>query len=185
MRKVDYARNFSIKAHQHQVYGDFFPYSMHIEMVWAEYLRMTKTAGDVNAFLLYLTPEQLHDLECVLWLHDVLEDTGITYNDIAKLFGTEIADSVFNLSDGLGRNRKERKAIMYLNIKDDVVAKVAKVIDRLANIRFCKDMGGKLDMYTNEHSGFVTGIAIHNNEHEIFHWLRVELEKILGLTKEE
>ena len=48
------------------------------------------------------------DLLCAAWLHDVIEDTPATYQDIRELFGEKIADLVWAVTDEMGRNRYER-----------------------------------------------------------------------------
>lgn len=46
----------------------------------------------------------------VAWLHDTMEDQGITFGDLVKHFGLRIAQSVKVLSDLEQGNRCERKA---------------------------------------------------------------------------
>lgn len=45
----------------------------------------------------------------VCWLHDCIEDQGVTYATLVSHFGTTVAGGVMMLSDAEGGNRAERK----------------------------------------------------------------------------
>lgn len=45
------------------------------------------------------------------WLHDAMEDQGVTYQELERLFGSAVADGVRWLSDMEEGNRAERKRL--------------------------------------------------------------------------
>lgn len=89
-------------------------------------------------------------------LHDCLEDSGISYNDIKKKFGIAVAEVVYLCTDNKGRNRAERKnKAFYDEIKGSLQAIKIKVADRLANARSSVKNGhGMSDMYKKEYAHF-------------------------------
>ena len=67
-------------------------------------------------------------------LHDTIEDTDATYDQVTRLFGTRVADIVDAVSDPDGATRAEKKAAAYPRIRaiDDAVR--VKLADRIANV---------------------------------------------------
>ena len=77
------------------------------------------------------------DLICSALLHDVAEDSHISYASIAAIFNKKIADLVFFQSEDKSRSWKERKqhTINELSkLKDDDI-KIVCLADKLANMR--------------------------------------------------
>ena len=88
---VEKARQFAIEAHGQQRYGDQ-PYVVHLEEV----------------------VEILHDFgteaRIVAYLHDVVEDTPVSLEEIDTEFGSLVARCVEVLTDEPGETRAQRKA---------------------------------------------------------------------------
>lgn len=74
------------------------PYADHL----AEVAGIAVTACPVN-----LRPDVM---AAVAWLHDCVEDQGVTVETLSERFGSEIAQAVLFLSDTETGNRAERKA---------------------------------------------------------------------------
>jgi len=156
------AREFAIKAHGDQRYGkepDAPPYSVHLDQV-------KEPPG--SHWLSTWTQEQVATAVAVAYLHDVVEDTDCTLEDVKAAFGSEVAEAVALLTDEPGENRKERKAKTYAKLAKaptntaGLVARIVKAADRLANVRACKKKGneGLLRMYQKEHSAFRQAVRL-------------------------
>ena len=138
MNKLERALLVAEKAHANQHY-DIYPYMFHIKQV----VGVAKELGYDESVL----------VSCAL--HDVMEDGDLSYNDIKKGFGEEVAEIVYAVTDELGRNRKERKEKTYLKIKANIKATVVKICDRIANVSHSKEYNKRLfDMYYREHADF-------------------------------
>lgn len=155
---VEAARAFALERHGTQKYGDD-PYEVHL--------------ADVAKILSQFDPE----LEAVGWLHDVEEDTPTTTDEIKTEFGTSVADTVHAVSSEPGRNRRERNKATYPKIRANHRAVIAKLADRLANVRNASSSGSDLLlMYRREYPGFRE--ALYYESSDIAH-LWKELDEIL------
>ena len=142
-----YARQFALKAHGTQKYGKF-PYIYHLDAVVS------------------LVKPYLHDAVILAYLHDTVEDTPITLEDIEKNFGSRMAELVNLITDPEGRTRAERKKIFHersLSVTPNekfLEFFIVKAADRLANIRASVSDGRKdlLKMYLKEHEEFTRAI---------------------------
>jgi len=77
------------------------------------------------------------DLICSALLHDVAEDSHISYESISKMFNKRIADLVFFQSEDKSKSWKERKqhTITELSKLEDDDIKIVCLADKLANMR--------------------------------------------------
>ena len=143
--QVTAARTFAIQAHGNQRYGDA-PYHVHLDAV----VELLEPYGPVA--------------QTIGYLHDVVEDTKVTKDDIEAMFDGFVADAVDILTDEPGANRAERKARTYKKMSevegDLCLALLVKTADRLANVKACVEMGrnDKLAMYKDEHKSFRTAV---------------------------
>ena len=168
--KVKEAAYTAIRLHGMQTYGNDLPYYHHLEQV-VDVLKEFGFTDDKFVIAGYL--------------HDVLEDTAISYNDIKYQFGEEIAEIVYAVTDELGRNRKERKSKTYPKIKANPDAIIVKLADRIANVRNSfltkKKMG---EMYIREFDGFKEALYTPNTEAEPL-WESLEAYIMRGFEPEE
>jgi len=141
---LEKAIHFARDAHVGQTYSEVYSYVRHLEHVYEVLIRFGY--------------EDDENLLISAWLHDTIEDTPVTYQDIKREFNIEIAEIVYAVTDELGRNRKERKKKTYPKIKENPKATIIKLADRIANIEFSvKGVFGnpsKLKMYQKEHEEF-------------------------------
>lgn len=157
------AMMFAQIAHSGQTYNDDVPYTFHLQSV----VQVLERFGITNPVFI-----------CAAWLHDVIEDTNRSYNDLKKKFGEEVAEIVYCVTSELGRNREERNKKTYPKIKDNEAAILLKLADRIANIEYGLANGGKNDMYNKEFQSFKE--ALYNSQsNETIQRMWLHLEKLL------
>jgi guanosine-3',5'-bis(diphosphate) 3'-pyrophosphohydrolase len=145
------AREFALKAHTTQIYGDHFPYFKHLE--------------DVYNVLVRFEFNEDRDLDILVasFLHDTIEDTNTSYSDLKKAFDENIAEIVYCMTDEIGRNRKEKKAKTYPKIRSNPKSVIIKVADRIANVEFgISENSSQLEMYKKEHKDFQYNLRIYH-----------------------
>lgn len=67
-------------------------------------------------------------------LHDTLEDTDTTYEELVHEFGQEVADLVQEVSDDMSRSKKERRESQEGKHWSERAARL-KIADKTANLR--------------------------------------------------
>ena|SRR5271157_325584 len=112
----------AMDAHQHQKYGSE-PYLVHL--------------FDVTSIIRAFDSSAEKEIAAG-WLHDILEDTTVNYSAIIQRLGmskeaTEVADIVYDVTDELGKNRKERAARTIPKIAASRSATLVKLADYIAN----------------------------------------------------
>lgn len=141
---VEEARDFAIKRHGEQLYGNE-PYIVHLDHVHEVGLRFGTTIEE----------------QCADYLHDILEDTDCSFEEIWYEFGWYVAHLVFLVTDEDGDNRKERKRRTYPKIRSNSDAIKLKLRDRIANVESSKQNNqGLFQMYKQEHEEFLTELHI-------------------------
>jgi guanosine-3',5'-bis(diphosphate) 3'-pyrophosphohydrolase len=135
-RAADYAR----AKHAGQTYGPNKPYAWHVGHV-----------GAIAACTKGMTEQAV----AAAWLHDVLEDTDATPEEVERLFGAEVRAIVEAVTDSPGRNRRERHALTYVRTRALPLAVGVKLCDRIANVEACRENNpGLLKMYQSEQAEF-------------------------------
>lgn len=137
------AYQLAVQAHEGQTYGEH-PYIWHCEQAARELISAGITADDLLA---------------AAWLHDVLEDTALTREQIAESCGAGVADLVYACT-GVGKNRRERNAGIAERVKLHPRAALVKVADRVANMREClRTEDGRWGMYLREAPAFRAAVC--------------------------
>jgi (p)ppGpp synthase/HD superfamily hydrolase len=135
------AKDYAVRAHGAQTHGNR-PIVLHLDTVskiLIPYGREAQTIG---------------------YLHDVVEDTEVSREDISREFGEFIAECVSILTDEDDPKREHRKAGANRRLAEvkpeHVLALVVKVADRLANLQSCVEQGSTslLASYKKEHPWF-------------------------------
>lgn len=139
------AKRFAEIAHAGKTYGSDLPYTVHLENVVNVLIRF----GYTDPILL-----------SAAWLHDTMEDTGKSYNDIKNSFGVDVAEIVYYVTDEKGRSRKERAERTYTELakSKNINAKIIKLADRIANV----EHKGLVDMYKKEYGKFRDYLFVPN-----------------------
>jgi len=173
INKIETVRRFAFYCHKNvnHLY-DGRPYEVHLDM-----------ASDVGKKFIHLIP--VKDRENVIgaiYLHDVIEDTRKTYNDITKVTNKTIADIVYALTNEKGKTRKERaNKKYYKSIRYTKYATFVKLCDRIANIEYSKEKNNSMfNTYVKENKLFVNSLKKNwferifwkeNNYKEMFDYL--------------
>jgi guanosine-3',5'-bis(diphosphate) 3'-pyrophosphohydrolase len=108
--------------------GSDLPYVNHVANVAREV--MTEIAHDPDQYNANLA------VLCAL-LHDTIEDTSITYDDLLKSFGIQVADGVAALSKNKDINSKEQRMLDSLTRIKQQPKEVwlVKLADRIVNLQ--------------------------------------------------
>ncbi len=174
LSKVD-PRTFAIAAHGDQLYGGLKPYVYHLDQV------ADLAARYFDCFSMYggdgVLPKHVY---AVAFLHDVLEDTDVTREQLEEKFGGAIARDVWYVTDAEGINRKQRKLHTWYKIRSSRVALYIKLCDRLANTleSAAMDKHSLLGMYQKEFPLFEAALYVPNS---ILEPLWLELRRVTGI----
>ena len=81
-------------------------------------------------------PEPDTDLVVAALLHDVIEDAGVTKEEVARRFGSTVAELVAEVTDDKSLPKAERKRLQVENApKKSVGAQTIKLADKISNLR--------------------------------------------------
>lgn len=140
------ARQLGTDAHAGKQWYAGKPYTAHLEAV----------EDNIHRFLGQNTPPAiLGALLAAAWLHDAVEDTGMSLDLIEKECGYMVRTLVWAVTDEPGANRKERHEKTYPKTRNVAYAVALKLADRIANVEAsAKTRGGYFDMYRKEHYDF-------------------------------
>ena len=154
---VERAKLFATAAHMGQTRKyDGLPYITHPIAVAEQVYAMTTDA----------------EMTAAAMLHDVVEDTPFTGEDIHKLFGDRIAELVFDLTDHFTSerypdlNRKKRKELEAARIatisKDAQLIKLCDIADNTKSI--VKDDPGFAMLFLREKSAVLEAMGYYSTK---------------------
>lgn len=109
--------------HGKQIYGGFIPYFYHLH----------QTDKVINAFGEDIAPSKFFKTKTAALLHDVLEDTQITYDELENIFGKEIADAVLKVTKINEDDTKQFESSYYAGMASSTMAVIVKIADKAAN----------------------------------------------------
>ena len=124
---IQKAKDFATKAHQTQTEKDLYktPYIFHLQRV----ARLVQLSGG--------SEEEI----AAAWLHDTVEDTNITIEDIKNEFGDQIAEIVNGLTD-----LPEWSKLSYMDRKRAQATRVSKESESVRRVKLADQIsGGELD----------------------------------------
>lgn len=130
MTRLKSAEQFAKDKHKGQARKNgVTPYSDHLEAV----VSRLKSLGVGD-----------EDILCAGWLHDTLEDTDTTFDEISERFGQKVALLVLSLSKDESLPKKE-KEIQYTQLLKSAPfeAKLVKLCDISANLKDMDDSMSK------------------------------------------
>ena len=160
---IQKAIDFATERHKDQVY-DGGPYTKHLRWV----AEVAERYGCVN-----------EEIFAACWLHDTVEDTATTNEEIASNFGARVADLVYRVTNEPGRNRRERHERTYGKIKADKSAMFIKLCDRIANVEASHSNPSYLSMYAKEWEDFRRLLYVPGTYDDMWNHIATLLNKTL------
>lgn len=150
-----YAKNCHRSTNHHY---DDHPYEYHLQMVVDQVRKWS-----------HLLDEEDRDLaEAGAWVHDVIEDTRQTFNDVCAAVHPAVGELAYALTQEKGRSRHERESASYFEgIRvAGPIAVFVKLCDRAANTRHSLTTGhGMGRKYVKDMPKFLQSLYSKEVEH--------------------
>lgn len=120
------ALDFAAEAHKNQLYpGTDWTYLVHLTKVYTEVILAIPNENKFDANIL---------VQLAL-LHDVIEDTDKTFDDIVVLFGKNVANGVMALTKNPDLPKDKQMQDSLKRIKSSYIeVSIVKLADRIANL---------------------------------------------------
>jgi len=167
-------RDYAYECHSstNHLYGNK-PYSVHLNMAFNFGFKYRHL---INFFSNKIDPI---DVLAGIFVHDTIEDTRQTFNDVKKFTNEEVANIAYALTNEKGRTRKERANLKYYcGIRETPGATFVKICDRLANAQYSKDNNSRMfEAYRDEFTDFFNRLYAQEYLPMFF-----ELAKILNIS---
>lgn len=147
-----YNKAIALAVQEHKSFYGEYPYICHL-------LQVERT---IQNFLLGdpCFSSILGQLRIAAILHDILEDTQVSKSTLDEMFGHEIADIVFAVTNESGKNRAEKFEKTSVKIRGNALATILKLADRISNYTNCikqynsNNTNNLLKMYDKESARF-------------------------------
>jgi (p)ppGpp synthase/HD superfamily hydrolase len=180
MNIVNDAMRFALLHHADQDHG-----SLKIEDHLKAVTDKMKEHGWFYADL--FTPVDPEKVIAAGWLHDVLEDTDVTFEQLEQEFGGAIAHIVERVTDKPGKNRLERHLATYHGIRLDPAATFVKLCDRWHNQQRSIDLkeGRFASMYEKEYLYFKFALYNPYTFQKLWKELDAQYEQLKDLCETE
>lgn len=122
------ALNFAAKVHGEQKTPNGLPYLTHLVSVTMEVMHACEESKmDIEKTDLAIS---------VALLHDTIEDTEVTYDDIYTIFGIDIAEAVDALTKDKNLSKKEQMADSINRLlTQNYEVQMVKLADRITNMQ--------------------------------------------------
>src|SRR5581483_1146900 len=92
--------------------------------------------AEVASLLATVTDGEDAELVAAGWLHDTIEDTDTSHDELAQRFGTRVADIVEEVTDDMTLAKSERRRRQVIEAPNKSPgAKLIKIADKISNIR--------------------------------------------------
>jgi len=160
---IERAKAFAIGLHNKcgQTYNGG-PYEFHLQMVVD---RVRKNIKYVHAHPFFgknvdidrntgslISVNYAEAVEAAAWCHDIVEDCGITKNDLIEATSQLVADIVFGVSDDLEIDRIGRRLLTLARTRRNALCVFVKTCDLTSNTSFSKESGsGMYKKYKREY----------------------------------
>lgn len=121
------------------------------------YFHLLDVVNNAKKFIHLIDESERELVLAGCWVHDVIEDTGETYNDVKKVCGEKVADLSYALTNEKGKTREERANDKYYSeMKEVPNAVFIKLCDRMANMNYSKKNGSSMYLkYKKELPSFI------------------------------
>jgi guanosine-3',5'-bis(diphosphate) 3'-pyrophosphohydrolase len=92
--------------------------------------------AEVASLLAAVTDGKDAELVAAGWLHDTIEDTDTSRDELAQRFGTRVAALVEEVTDDMTLAKSERRRLQVIEApKKSPDAKLIKIADKISNVR--------------------------------------------------
>ena len=167
------ALEFAKTKHQGQKRKDGSPYINH----------PMKVANFVDYY--FYDDIRLDELKAIAYLHDTLEDTNTTYEELVSNFGFFISSTVKELTNDDNKKKALTKKV-YLSYKMCNMSDYAlsiKLIDRLSNVEDLKNVDINFRIKYTKETIYILKYLLNNKE--LLHVQKEIIDEIIKVIKTE